>query len=156
MPTKTHDVCVSCWQHYENICEVVKSHISFLCFFKAAPQGAINDAESTTETPIPEFQVTIKTLDKTILQTSLVLEKWSYIYITSTSLTLKLSLPPFLSPTQSQNQIQHVMTSSTTNMTPTHVMTGSCELRRSGPACRVSPHTRWTWPCYGWPTSSET
>lgn len=49
------------------IWEVVTTHyICFLCFFKAPPQSAMNEAESNTETPLAEFQVSIKTLDKTI------------------------------------------------------------------------------------------
>ena len=37
-----------------------------LSSMKALPQGVVNDAESNTETPVVEFQVTIKTLDKKI------------------------------------------------------------------------------------------
>lgn len=37
-----------------------------LCFLKALPQSAVNEAESNTETPMTEFQVTIKTPDKII------------------------------------------------------------------------------------------
>ena len=32
-----------------------------LFFFKELPQGAVNEAESTTETPVAEFQVMIQT-----------------------------------------------------------------------------------------------
>lgn len=40
--------------------EIVKTYIFLLCFFKASPQSALNDAESNAGTPMPEFQVSIK------------------------------------------------------------------------------------------------
>lgn len=152
--------CVFHSQHYENIWEVVKPHICLLCSYKAAPQSAMNDAESNTETPMPEFQVTITSHNKTIPQFFSFGKMKFYILLFSYLPHWYLNSPcldsaSILSPTQSQIQTPHVMTSNTMNMTPTHVMTGLCELRRSGLAFHASPHTRWTWPCCGWPTLSE-
>jgi len=42
------------------------THICLFCFFKAAPQGAVTEADPVTETPMAEFQVTIEPLCETI------------------------------------------------------------------------------------------
>lgn len=40
-------------------------HLPF-CLHQAPPQSAVSDTEPITETPMAEFQVTIKTFDQTI------------------------------------------------------------------------------------------
>lgn len=44
----------------------IKSSQNSLCLLKALPQGAVNEAESNTETPTTEFQVTVEAPDKMI------------------------------------------------------------------------------------------